>query len=194
MKMTRLLIGMTGSMGMLSMPTYMIALQQHFSEIKIIMTQSAMQFIPKETLSMFANGIYVNEFPISSQNLMHMELARWAQLFMILPASANILAQAAHGLADTLLSTTILAYERQVIFFPNMNSTMWNNKILQNNIRLLEAGGHKVIKPLERPAFEYASREIEINHILPSVDSVISILRLEEELNPHVAEDEVNKR
>jgi phosphopantothenoylcysteine decarboxylase / phosphopantothenate---cysteine ligase len=180
--MTKLLIGMTGSMGMLAMPSHMMTLGQHFSDIKVIITHSATQFIPKESLSMFCDGIYSTEFPISSSNMMHMELARWAELFIVLPASANILTKAAHGFADTLLSATILAYMKKIIFFPNMNSAMWNNKALQRNIALLHEDGHKVIPPLLRPAFEYASRQVELNHVMPSIESILSILKLEEEL------------
>lgn len=182
-KMTKLLIGMTGTLGMLSIPSYLFVLSQHFQNIKIIMTYSATQFIPYRSLSMFSNGIYTREFPLSQDNMSHIELARWAELFIVLPATAHIISQSAHGFADSLLSTTILAYERKVIFFPNMNSSLWRSKALQRNIALLKEMGHSVIDPIEKPAFEYASRQIEVNHVLPSIDSVLSILQLETELN-----------
>lgn len=180
--MTRLLIGMTGTVGILSMPSYLLTLRQHFSEIKLIMSHSATQFIPKDTLGMFVNGVYTHEFPFSNENMIHMELARWAEMFVILPATANVLSKAAYGMADTLLNATILAYEQKIIFFPNMNSAMWRNKALQRSVSLLKEDGQMVVEPLERPAFEYASKTIEVHHVLPSIESVLSILKLEEEL------------
>jgi phosphopantothenoylcysteine synthetase/decarboxylase len=180
--MTKLLIGMTGSMGMLSAPIHLMEMRQHFPQIKIIMTHSATQFIPKESLAMFTDGIYTTEFPISKENWMHIELARWADIFIVLPASANILSQAAQGSADSLLSATILAYEKKIIFFPNMNSAMWRSKALQRNVTLLKEDQHEVISPLERLAFEYASRSFEVNHVMPTIESIISIIKLQEEL------------
>lgn len=180
--MTRLLIGITGSMGVFLMPSYLIELRQHFTNIKIIITHSASQFIPKESLEVFCDGIYQSEFPLSKENMTHIELARWAQIFCILPASAHVLAQASHGLADTLLSTTILAYGKRIIFFPNMNSAMWESPALQRNVATLEKEGCRIINPLVRPAFEYASRQIEMNHVMPSIESILSILKTEEEM------------
>lgn len=181
--MTRLLLGMTGSLGMLSMPAYLIQLRQHFSEVKLIITHSASQFMARGCFEMLSDGVYTSEFPISQANMMHIELARWAQLFAVIPASGHVLAQAAHGFADTLLSATILAYEKRVIFFPNMNSAMWKNQALQRNVSLLREYGHKVVDPIEKPAFEYASRKIEVNHVLPSVESVLSMLKIEGDLS-----------
>lgn len=180
--MTRLLVGMTGSLGILAMPSYLLEMRQHFSELKIIMTHSATQFIPKETFRMFSDGIYTNEFPLSKENMMHMELARWGDLFVVLPASANILAQTAQGLADTLLSATVLAYEKKVIYFPNMNSSMWNSKAVQRNVNLIREYQHVVINPMEQRSYVYASGEIEMNHVMPSVETVLSFLMLEEDL------------
>lgn len=180
--MAKLLIGITGSYGVMALPAYLLELCQHYDQLKIIMTHSATQFIPMESFRRFTSGIYTSEFPLSKDNMIHIELARWAELFIVLPATAYVLAQTAHGIADTLLSTTILAYESPIIFFPNMNSSMWRNKAVQNNVRRVRDYGHKVINPIEQLAFEYASQELEMNYTLPSVESVLSILKLKEEL------------
>lgn len=180
--MTRLLIGMTGSLGILAMPPYLMAFREFFPEIKIIMTHTATRIIPKESFSMFADGIYTSDFPLSRDNMGHIELARWADLFIVLPATAHMLSEAACGAAASLLTATILAYEKGVIFFPNMNSAMWNKPSVKRNISLLIEDGHKVISALHRPAFEYASREVEMNHVMPTLESVLSIVKLEVEL------------
>lgn len=184
--MTKLLLGMTGSIGILDMPAYLTEFKQHFSDIKIILTYSASQFIPKGTFEIFANGIYTTEFPLSKENMMHVELAQWAELFTIIPATGNVLAQAAHGCADSLLSATILAYDKRVIFFPNMNKNMWLNKALQRNVALLIGDGHLVVNPLDKPSFEYATKQMTVNPVMPSIDSVVSILKLEEEFKHDV--------
>ncbi len=187
--MTRLLIGVTGSFWVLQLPTFLLTLREHFSEIKMIMTHSATQFIPKKSLEVFCDGIYTSEFPLSKSNMIHIDLARWTQLMAVIPASAHVLSQAANGLADTLLSTTILSYKKKIIFFPNMNSAMWKNKALGRNVARLEEDGHLVIHPLEKPAFEYASKQIEINHVMPSIESILSILKLQEEIGDPVLSD-----
>lgn len=182
LKMEKLLIGITGSFGIMAMPAYLLELRQQYDQLKIIMTQSATQFISMEAFRMFTDGIYSSEFPLSKDNMMHIELARWADHFIVLPATAHMLAQVAHGMADTLLSATILSYENPMIFFPNMNSAMWKNKAVQNNVKLIREYGHKVINPIEQPAFEYASGKLEMNHTLPSIESVLSILKMKKEL------------
>lgn len=176
------LIGMTGSISLLAMPAYLAELRTHFEHLKIIMTYTATKLLPAESLSMFTEGIYTSEFPLSQTTMGHVALARWADLFIVIPATAHLLYEAAHGSASSLLTATILAYEKRVIFFPNMNSAMWKKKSVQRNVTLLEEDLHRVIIPLQRPVFEYASKEIKTNHVLPSVESVLSILKLEMEL------------
>jgi phosphopantothenoylcysteine synthetase/decarboxylase len=180
--MTKLLIGTSGSLGILSIPSYLVGLCSQFPNLKIIMTHSATQFIPKETLGLFADGVYLNEFPISNENMGHIELARWAELFIVLPTSANLLSQVAQGAANSLLASTILAYKKKVLFFPNMNSGMWSNKAVQRNVRQIQEDGHKVIPPIEKQAYESASKKIEVHPVMPSLESVISILKLEREV------------
>lgn len=181
------LIGMSGSLSLLAMPAYLVELRAHFSHLKVIMTHSATQFIPIETLSVFTHGIYTSEFPLSSDQMGHVSLARWADIFIVMPATAHLLSEVAQGSAGSLLTATILAYEKNVIFFPNMNSAMWNNPAVQRNIQTLKQDQHQVIPPLERPAFEYASKEIKVNHTLPSIESILSILKMELAFNRPLA-------
>ncbi|MDR3624200.1 MAG: flavoprotein [Chlamydiales bacterium] len=176
---TKVLIGITGSISVLLLPNYLLEIYKHFPRLKIILTHTASQFIPKESLHILSEGIYTHEFPLSKENMNHIELARWADVFIIIPATADILARAAHGMADTLLAATILAYQKKVLFVPNMNRAMWQNKAVQRNVQLLIDDGHKIIQPIIKEAFEYASRQFEINPVLPSIESIMSILQLE---------------
>lgn len=178
MKEKNLLVGISGSIATLSTPEYLNVLREEFPNMKLIMTRSASQFIPQSSLSMFAKGTYSSEFPLQEGKPNHVELARWADLFIVLPSTAHLLAQVAHGMADTLLSATILSFDDQVIFFPNMNKSMWIKPSTQRNVSLVEEDGHRVVQPLEREAFEYASKEKRPNLLLPSSESVLSILKL----------------
>ncbi|NGX37297.1 MAG: Mersacidin decarboxylase [Chlamydiae bacterium] len=179
---THLLVGISGSLAVLSMPDHLTALKAEFPNLKIIMTHSATQFIPLSTLSMFSESIYASEFPISKDNMSHVELARWADLFIVMPATANVIGEVAGGLAGSLLTATVLTFEKNVIFFPNMNLSMWKKQSVQRNLSVLENDGHRVVPPIEKMGFEYASKEIRPNLMMPSTESVLSILKLELEV------------
>lgn len=179
----KLLIGISGSVAILALPQYLMNVAMEFPNLKIIMTHTATQFIPQSSFSMFSKGVYSKEFPLSPENMSHIELARWADLFVVIPATAHLLSEVAHGAAGSLLTATIMAYEKGVIFFPNMNSMMWNKKAVQRNVRILEEDGHRIIPPIERMGFEYAAKEVRNGLSLPSVESVLSILQLEVEMS-----------
>lgn len=180
--MTRLLVGISGSLGVLSMPSYLVAIRSAFPELKVIMTHSATHFISAETLNLIVPEVYTKEFPLVKGQMGHIELARWADLFVILPATAHLLSQVAQGAADTLLTAAVLSYEREVIFFPNMNKAMWANPAVQRNVRTIASWGHRVVPPIEKLAFESASSQLEVHPVMPSVESVISLLKLETEI------------
>jgi phosphopantothenoylcysteine synthetase/decarboxylase len=90
----------------------------------------------------------------------HIELARWSEMFVILPATANVIGQAANGLATNLLTTTILASPRPVIFCPNVHPSMWNKAAVKRNVETLREDGHTVIEPEVAVAYEVDSGEM----------------------------------
>ena len=179
----KLLMGITGTIGVMLVPTYLHALREKFSEIKIIMTETASTFISKESISLIVEDVHTSIFPSYKGEMNHVQLARWADLFFILPATANILGQVAHGLASSLLTAAVLAHEQPIFFFPNMNKYMWNNQALQKNLKLLEEHGHKIISPVERVSYEHASGARNTGKHVPPPQEVVRIL-----------EDEVEKR
>ena len=79
----------------------------------------------------------------------HISLARKADLILVVPATANIIGKVANGIADDMLSTTIMATTSNVIFAPAMNNEMYNNKIVQDNIKKLKKYGYEFINPIE---------------------------------------------
>ncbi len=179
--MTRLLIGISGSLGVLAIPSYLVAIKESFPNTRVIMTRSAAEFIPKETISLLIDEVFCEELPLSTGCRGHVELARWADLFIALPTTAHLLSQVASGSADTLLTATILSYKKEVIFFPNMNSAMWESKAVQRNVLTIREDGHEVVSPKKKPAFESASKKIEEHPVLPEILSVISFLKKKQE-------------
>jgi phosphopantothenoylcysteine synthetase/decarboxylase len=77
----------------------------------------------------------------------HIQLVLWADLFVVVPATADIIGKAANGIADDLLSTAILSSPKPVIFAPAMNRVMWESRVVQRNIRTLRQDGHYVVPP-----------------------------------------------
>jgi phosphopantothenoylcysteine synthetase/decarboxylase len=111
----------------------------------------------------------------------HMELARWCDMFIVLPASADVLGQAANGLAPNLLATTVLASPRPVVFCPNLTAVMWSKRAVQRNVRTLREDGHVkdghvIIEPELAPAYEVDAGEMQESWI------VLDLERLAERL------------
>jgi phosphopantothenoylcysteine synthetase/decarboxylase len=88
-------------------------------------------------------------------------------MFVILPATANVIGQAAHGLGSSLLTTTILAATGPIVFCPNVHPVMWNKAVVQRNVETLRQDGHAVIEPIVATAYEVDSGELRESLVLP---------------------------
>ncbi|MED0890117.1 flavoprotein [Bacillus mycoides] len=172
----KILVGVSGSIAVAGIFQYLAILKANFSEVKVIMTKSAIKLIPAETVKLYCNEVFIDEELTLSGKPGHVELARWADLIMVLPATGNTISKVAHGLADDLLSTVILAHDKPVLFFPNMNKLMWEKKVVQNNVKLLKEYDHIVIPPLKTTAFEIATMSLKPNYVLPNNQEVLHIL------------------
>ena len=125
-------------------------------EVFVIMTKSASQMIsPKEFEKATGNIVYTELFDedfnykdiLKIQHVDHIDLADKASVFVIAPATANIVAKIAHGIADDFLTTTLLAATSKVVICPSMNVNMWNNPATYDNISLLKKRGYIIIDP-----------------------------------------------
>jgi len=121
------------------------------AEVRVVMTQSAQQFITPLTLqAVSGNDVRIDLFdPAAERAMGHIELARWADFLLVAPASANCLAKFAQGLADDLLSTLYLVAETPVLVCPAMNKSMWAHPATQHNCELLRARGVIIVGPEE---------------------------------------------
>ena len=148
------------------------------AEVRVVMTQSAQQFITPMTMqALSGNDVRCELFDSQAERAMgHIELARWADCLLIAPASANFLAKLAHGLADDLLSTLYLVVEIPVYVCPAMNRSMWAHPATRANCELLAHRGVVIVGPEEG---SQACGELGFGR-MSSEDNIINALRLYE--------------
>lgn len=124
-------------------------LRKHGCDVRVVMTYSAREFVSPLTFqALSGNSVQSELLDTDEENAMgHINLARWADIFVVAPATANTIAKFAHGLADDLVSTLFLAATCPVYLAPAMNQAMWAKAITQDNIRKLEGNGAAIIGP-----------------------------------------------
>lgn len=124
-------------------------LRQRGAEVKCIMTEHATKLITPLTMcEISGNPVAVSMFDDTPEfNVEHIALARWADIFVIAPATANIIGKVASGIADDMLSTTIMATKAPVLFAPAMNSNMYLNPVVQDNMAKLKRFGYEIMEP-----------------------------------------------
>jgi phosphopantothenoylcysteine decarboxylase/phosphopantothenate--cysteine ligase len=135
------------------------------------MTTSALEFITPLTLqALSTNPVHTELFdPATEAAMGHIELAKWADIILIAPATANTLAKVAHGIADNLLTTLILASEAPLFLAPAMNQVMWHNQRNQQNIKTLQQSGIQLLGPDNG---EQACGDTGFGRMLEAVDIV----------------------
>jgi phosphopantothenoylcysteine synthetase/decarboxylase len=147
----KVLVGITGGIAAYKAPGLIRRLREAGHEVKTIATEAALRFIPEETLSIAAGeGVYTDEtWWERSGRIEHISLARWADIVLVAPATADAMARAAIGLGDDLLSATILAGAKEILWAPAMNPEMWNSPATKRNVETLRSWGHRFVGPAE---------------------------------------------
>ena len=144
-----IVVGVTGGIAAYKTCTLVSTLRKQGAEVHVIMTANATQFVTPLTFETLSNHPCVTdtfERP-ETWEVEHVALARAADLFVIAPATANILAKLAHGIADDMLSTTCLATKAPMLVAPAMNTGMWTAEATQENVRILQRRGVHFIGP-----------------------------------------------
>lgn len=144
-------LGVTGSIAAYKIAGLASMLKKQKANVEVIMTENATNFINPITFeSLTGNKCMVDTFDRNFQfSVEHVSLAKRASAFLIAPASANVIAKVAHGLADDMLTTTFLACQCPKIIAPAMNTRMFQNPILQDNLEICRKYGMEVIRPAE---------------------------------------------
>ncbi|MDT8426577.1 MAG: bifunctional phosphopantothenoylcysteine decarboxylase/phosphopantothenate--cysteine ligase CoaBC [Methyloprofundus sp.] len=147
--MKRILLGISGGIAAYKSAELVRLLRKNDDEIRVVMTHAATQFITPLTLqALSGHAVHTQLLDANEENAMgHINLARWAELFLIAPASANCMAKLSLGIADDLLSTLYLAAECPVYIAPAMNQAMWNKPVTQENLKRLAQHKVNVIGP-----------------------------------------------
>ena len=143
------LLGVTGSIAAYKIAYLASALKKLHAEVHVLMTKNATNFITPITFeSLTGTKCLVDTFDRNFQfQVEHVSIAKKADVVMIAPASANVIGKLAHGIADDMLTTTIMACKCKKIISPAMNTNMFENPILQDNLKTLEHYGYEVIQP-----------------------------------------------
>lgn len=149
LKGKKIVLGVTGGIAVYKAVDLVSRLRKQGAEVRVIMTAHAQEFVTPLTFKEISgNQVAVSMWNSNQEfNVEHIALANWADLFLIAPATANILAKMAHGLADDLLSTTLLATKVPVIACPAMNTGMYENPVTQENIEKLKSRGIIIMPP-----------------------------------------------
>nr|WP_087146245.1 bifunctional phosphopantothenoylcysteine decarboxylase/phosphopantothenate--cysteine ligase CoaBC [Crenothrix polyspora] len=145
----RILLAVSGGIAAYKAAELVRLLGKQGLDVRIVMTQSATHFISPLTFqALSGNPVCTTLLDTDAENAMgHINLARWADLFLIAPATANVLAKCSHGLADDLVSTLYLAATCPIVMAPAMNQAMWHKTVTQENVQTLIRHGVTLMGP-----------------------------------------------
>ena len=143
------LLGVTGSIAAYKIAYLASALKKLHADVHVLMTKNAVNFINPITFeTLTGNKCLVDTFDRNFEySVEHVSLAKKADIVMIAPASANVIGKVAHGIADDMLTTTVMACRCKKFIAPAMNTNMYENPIVQDNLKILQVYGYGVVDP-----------------------------------------------
>ena len=149
LKDKNILLGVTGGIAAYKIANLASMLKKQGANVKVIMTENACQFITPMTFeTLTAQKVYTDTFDRNFEfKVDHIELGKWADVFLIAPATANVIGKLANGIADDMLTTTALAMRCPIVVSPAMNTAMFENKVVKHNIMKLRTYGMDIIMP-----------------------------------------------
>ncbi|MPW25771.1 hypothetical protein GC105_08205 [Alkalibaculum sp. M08DMB] len=141
-------IGVTGGIACYKAVEVVNELVKRGYEVNVMMTNNATEFITPLTFQTLSKNKVITEMfdKVDKWDTEHISIAKKTNLFAIVPATANFIGKLANGIADDMLLTTLMATKAQVVIAPAMNTAMWENPILQDNIRKLEMYGYNILE------------------------------------------------
>ena len=175
-KNKNIVIGISGGIAAYKACEIVNYLRSQGANVDVIMTKNACEFITPLTLETLSGNKVVSDMFERPDyiDVKHISLAKKADLFLIVPATANIIGKVANGIADDMLSTTIMATKAPVIFAPAMNNGMYENPIVQNNLEKLRLYGYQIIEP----TIGHLACGYEAKGKLPNRDEIIDYLKV----------------
>jgi phosphopantothenoylcysteine decarboxylase/phosphopantothenate--cysteine ligase len=147
--MKKIVLGVTGGIAAYKAVEIVSRLRKEGHEVRVIMTKAAAKFVTPLTFREISGNEVAADMwqEAKTWNVEHIALANWADLFLLAPATANIIGKIANGIADDMLSTTVMATKAPVMIAPAMNNNMYTNPVTQNNLSALKKLGYHLIEP-----------------------------------------------
>ncbi len=143
-----ILVGISGSIAAYKTADLISKLKSYGANVKVMMTSSSDQFVTATTLEALSGNEVISESNKSlKSSFTHLDLAKWADILVISPCTANLMNKIANGVGDDLITTTCLAYNKKLFIVPAMNPNMWTNKITQSSVKKLEMNKINIIGP-----------------------------------------------
>ena len=165
----KVLLGITGGIAAYKTPDVVRKLRLHGADVKVVLTDSAKSFVSPLSLQAVSGNTVSDDLldPAAEAAMGHIELARWADVLLVAPATANFLAKLTHGLADDLLTTLCLATQAPIFVAPAMNQQMWQAAATQANLQTLKTRGVGFFGPAQG---EQACGEVGPGRMVEPVD------------------------
>ena len=178
LKDKNIVIGMTGGIACYKVCELITHLAREGANVEVVMTKNATEFITPLTIETLSKHKVITDMfeKKSHVEVEHISIARKADLIVVVPATANIIGKVANGIADDMLSTTIMATPAKVVFAPAMNNEMYNNAIVQDNIAKLKGYGYYFINPIEGNlacGYKAVGKLASKNTILENIDNLL---------------------
>lgn len=147
----KIIVGITGGIAAYKIPQLIRLFTKNGDEVKVVATKNAFQFVTELTLeTVSGNAVYSDVFaPRNEYSTEHIALADWADMIVVAPATANIIGKFASGIADDALSTLLLAFAKDIVVCPAMNTNMYNSPVVQENLNCLKDKGVNILSPAE---------------------------------------------
>ncbi len=141
----RIVLGISGGIAAYKTPALVRLFQKNGAEVKAVCTPAAREFVSDLTLrTITGNPVYIDGLA-GDPDMEHIALAKWADFCLVCPATANTIAKIAHGIADNLLTTLVLSFEKRLVIAPAMNTAMWRNPATRENVAALVRRGVYVL-------------------------------------------------
>ncbi|WP_406080348.1 flavoprotein [Micromonospora sp. NBC_00858] len=144
----RVLVAACGSADVLTLPQSIMVMRHALGlDVRVVLTAAAARFVPARSFALLTGHPALTDEEAMTE-VPHLALSAWADLVLVMPATANTLAKAALGIADNLVGTCVLAAAAPVVLVPSMNSAMWQRPAVQRNVAQLRADGYGVVPPV----------------------------------------------
>jgi phosphopantothenoylcysteine synthetase/decarboxylase len=148
----RLLVGVCGSISAVAVPHLVLWMRPTLgiTQVRLVLTRAAKALVGTSVMrAVTDHGVFADFDDMPDASAPHVELAAWADAILVLPATANFLGKVANGIADDLLTTTLLAADCPVVIVPVTNAAMWAKPAVQRNVAQLRDDGYDVVEPTE---------------------------------------------